>query len=124
LNVLMYTPCPPEFREQYMCALAPLVSRGSIEVFPGLVELLDRLRKPKDPLSLAIFFGPSKEDLRALIARRELFSEMKTLLVLPDEDEETVHLAHRALATFITYVDSPMSDLTGVVKKLIESSGS
>ena len=121
MNVFLYMPGAPEGRERVLGAVAPLVSQGSIEVFQGFAGFAERLRKPKDKLSMAILVGPTKDDIKSLITLRDYFNETKTLFVLPDGDEELLFLAHRAFATFITYIDSPVSDLTGVVKRLIES---
>jgi hypothetical protein len=124
MNLFLYTHVPHVGGEQILSAVAPLISQGSIEVFQHLTGFVERLRRPKDVLSLAILMGPSKDDLRMLVASRDFLKETKTLLVLPDQDEETLFLAYRVFPAFITYVDSPMSDLTAVVKRLAEANGS
>jgi hypothetical protein len=123
MNLFLYARALHEGGEQILSAVAPLISQGSIEVFQQLPGFVERLRRPKDPLSLAILLGPSKDDLRMIVASRDFLKETKTLLVLPDQDEETLFLAYRVFPTFITYVDSPLSDLTTVVKRIAGAHG-
>ena len=120
MNLFLYMPSHPEMRERVMSAVAPLVNRGSIELFEGVPELVDRLRKIKEFLSVAIIWAPSRDDLRILYSNRPFLDQTKLLLVLPDQEDETLTLAHRVLPTFVTYVDSPLSDLVAVMKRLTE----
>jgi hypothetical protein len=116
-------PKPSEKGSQLLSEVAPLVSPGSLEVFRDLSSFARRLRRPKDSFSAALIFEPTDEDLRGITSLRDVLKDTRTLLVLPDQKEETIVLAHRVLPAYIGYVDSGISDVVSVLRQLVQTFG-
>jgi len=123
MNVLFYMRTPGAKEDALLGAVAPFVSGGSLEVFTDLRSLAARIRKPKDAPSIAVVYNPNAPDLGALVSMRELLRGVRVLLVLPDEDEETITLAHRVRPAYITYIDDGPSGIVSVLKRLAAAAG-
>ncbi|MGZ5495229.1 MAG: hypothetical protein ACXWFO_00620 [Candidatus Aminicenantales bacterium] len=100
--------------------VTPLVPQDKIEVLNGSLALAERLRKPRDPFCAVLVLGPSHEDLRRIISLRDFLKDARMLLVLGDESEETISLAHRVLPTYISDLDESTSGVVSVLKQLMK----
>ncbi len=101
-------------------AVTPLVPKDKLEVLLGLPALAERLRKPHDPFCALLVLGPSHEDLRRIISLRDFLKDIRVLLVLGDESDETITLAHRVLPTYISELEDGTSGVVSVLKQLIK----
>jgi hypothetical protein len=123
MNLFFYIARPGGREEQLLGAVAPIVSRGSLEVFRNFRSLVERVRRPKESFSAAVIFNPTNEDLRKLVSIRDFLDETRVLLILPDQEEETIALAHRIFPTYIAYLDGDISGVVSVLKRLAEAQG-
>jgi hypothetical protein len=118
MNLFFFVSRPSGHEEQLLSAVAPIVSRGSLEVFRTFRGLAERIRRPKEYFSVAVVLNPTKEDLRKLVSIRDFLRETKVLLVLPDQDEETIALAHKVFPTYIADLDADVSEVVSVLRRL------
>jgi hypothetical protein len=118
MNLFFYLPGSRGKGEDVLGAVAPFACGGSLEVFPDLRSFAARMRRPKDSLSVALIWNPTKEDLRAIGSMRDLLTGVRTLLILPDQETETIALAHKIFPTYITYVDEGASKIVSVLERL------
>jgi hypothetical protein len=123
MNVLFYMRTPGSREDDLLSAVAPFVSRGSLEVFADLHDFAGRIRKPKEAPSVALIWNPSKEDLRAILPLQDFLRGVRVLLVLPDQEEDTIALAHRIRPAYITYIDDGISGVVSVLKRLTGTAG-
>jgi hypothetical protein len=123
MNLFFYMPRPSEKGAQLLSAAAPFVSRGSLEVFRDLTSFAERVRRPKDPFSAALIFDPTREDLRGITSLRDFLKDTRTLLILPDEHEEMISLAHRIFPAYIAYTDNNIADIVSVLGQLVKTFG-
>ncbi len=105
--------------EPYLRDIAPLVSPDRLDVFHDLASFAERLRKPKDPLTILLILRPSHEDLKKVVSLRDLVKDARVLLVLDDQSEETISLAHKVRPTYISYADNGTSGVVAVLKQLL-----
>ncbi len=118
MNLFIYMPRPGAAGGVLLSAVAAVVSSGSLEVFPVLRDFAARLRRPKDAPSIALVWNPTRQDLGELVEMRDYLIGVRTLLVLPDEEPETVALAHRIFPAYIAYVEDGVSEIVSVLKRL------
>jgi hypothetical protein len=123
MNLFFFVAKPGGHEERLLAAVAPLVSRGSLEVFRSFRGLDERVRRPKDAFSAAVVFNPTGEDLRKIAAVHDFLKGTKLFLVLPDQEEETIALAHKVFPTYITYLDADVTELVSVLRRLSEAQG-
>ncbi len=106
--------------EPFLRDASPLVPPGAVEVFRDLPSFAERLRRPKDPFSVVLVVGPSDEDLKKVAPLREYLKDSRIVLVLRDQSEKTISLAHRFLPTYITYLDNGTSGVVSVIKRVMK----
>jgi len=102
----------------------PLFPQDRLEVFVGLAGFAERIRKPRDPFGALVLLGPSHEDLRRVISLRDFLKDTRVLLVLGDQHEETISLAHKMLPTYISYLDNGTSGVVSVLRQLMKDAHS
>jgi len=121
MSLFVCLPTVSEKGNRLLESLRGLPAGVSVEAFETREGLIRRLRQPKDDSSIAILFDPKREDLEEMDRASQFFANVPLLLVLADQDAETIALALRLLPTFITYIDSDLSQLLSVVSKLLQS---
>jgi len=122
LNVLVLMTRRNHGGEELVKELSSLLPKGRLEVVNDVAALTEHVRKLRGPDSVAIIYNPANNDLRKIVALGGLFQEGRTMLVLPDQEEETVALAHSLLPAFITYVGDGNARVLSVIKKLAGAS--
>lgn len=118
MNLFLYMPPSGGRKDELLSAVAPFVSEGRLEVFRSIKSLAARMRGPKEALSIALIWDPTKEDLRNIGSMKDWLRGARILLVLSDQDSETIKLAHKVFPTYITYVDDDISKIVSVLKRL------
>jgi len=120
MNLLLYMPRPGKRGARLLAAIVPMIRHESLEVFPDLASFAERVKKPKDPTSVAIIFDPTDDELRGFTYLRNYLKGTKILLVLSGQDAETIALAHKLLPTYISYVDNDISRIGAVLKRTVK----
>jgi hypothetical protein len=118
MNLFFYMPPSGGRKDELLSVVAPFVSEGRLEVFSSLKSFAARVRGPKDTLSIALIWNPGREDLGKIASMRELLRGVRILLVLSDQQRETIKLAHKVFPAFIAYVDDDISKVVSVLKWL------
>jgi len=103
--------------------VTPVVPRDKLEVLPGPSALAERLRRPRDPSCVVLVLGPSHEDLRKIVSLREFLKDARIVLVLGDQSEETISLAHRVMPTYISDLGSGTTGVVSVLRQIVRDSG-
>ncbi len=118
MNIFVFLPRPEKRAERLLADLAHLVANGSLEVFADLPSFAARVRRPKDPGSVVLVYGPTHEDLNGLASLRDCLKWTRILLALPDQGEETIALSHKLFPTYIGYVDNGLAGIVCILKQL------
>jgi DNA-binding NarL/FixJ family response regulator len=122
MNLYIYLPDISEKGRRLLDSVRLLPPGINTEVFDTRSALVRRLRQPKVDSLIIVLFDPSHEDLEGLRDVRELLVSVPLLLVLSDQDLPTMALAHRLLPSYISYIDSDMTQLFSVIRKLLPAS--
>jgi hypothetical protein len=94
-----------------------------IEILRTIESLNRRLRQPVNNFNIAVLLASSKEDLLDLLAIRDLFWNLRIILIIPDRKSETVAMGHMLRPRFLSYADGNFKDVDAVLKKMLERSG-
>jgi hypothetical protein len=101
-------------------ALQPAVPEGTLETYRSARSIEERLRQPKDDLTIVVLLPGTPEDFLDLLTISDLLSRIRTIIVLPDTKAETIAIAHRLRPRYLTYIDGNLSGLSTVVEKMAE----
>jgi hypothetical protein len=61
--------------------------------------------------------------VQRLVSLREFLKDARILLVLGDQDEESLGWVHRTLPTYISYLDNGTAGIVTVLKQIMKGSG-
>jgi hypothetical protein len=123
MNLFFLMPGPDGGAERFLRDASPFVPQNALEVFRDVGGFAERLRRPKDPSSVVVVLGPSPEDLKRIAVLRDYLKDSRILLVLRDQSEETISLAHRVLPTYITYLDNSTAGIVSVLRQVMKDTG-
>ena len=101
-------------------AIESIVPIENTEIYREIAQLGKRLRLPTCDISVSVFFTKNKAELFDLVLLKESLLNLRIILILPDEDEETINMGHTLFPRFVTYIDSDFKDVKAVLKKMIQ----
>ena len=91
-----------------------------MEVFRNIESLAQRIRRPlPNRFNIVILLAASREDLADILSIRYLFHDVSIILVLPDQEAETIAKGHTLRPRFLTYTDSDFEEVAAVLNKMI-----
>ena len=97
------------------------ISSESIGIFQTHESFYDRIRQGKTDIPVAVVFASNRQDLINLQGMRELISDLRIIMILPDSDEESVKIGHSFYPRFISFTDSNFEDVAAVLLKIISN---
>ncbi len=120
MNIFFYLPKPEEKGNRFLAEIGTLAGRENLEIFRDLSSFALRVRQSKDPESIAVVFDPSDIELRGLGTLRDFLQGTRILLVLHDQNAETIALAHRLFPTYIASIDNDLAEVLAIVGRLLK----
>lgn len=122
MNVLFYSASLKGIGKRFLRVILSHVPQDRIEICRSIAALDSRLHMPLDGLTIAVFHIHSGDELEAMIARRELLADFRTILVLPDSEESTIAHGHLLRPRFVVYGDGDLPDASVVLGKMLQGS--
>ena len=123
MTLLIYTTKMGGAGERLLQTVDTVVSGENVKIYWTIDGLSRRLRQPRKDVNLAILLASFKQDLVDLLSIRDLQSDMKIILILPDSDPETVAKGHMLRPRFLTYCDSDFVDVAAVLSLMVRNLG-
>ena len=92
---------------------------AKIDICVGMDNLIGSLRRflVQRP-DMIILRASDEEELRIMAARRELFSDIFVILIIPEEKKEIVRLAHKLHPRLLIIENGAIAMLSEVIKKM------
>jgi hypothetical protein len=119
MNVILYVPNSDQ--NDIRQRIEGLIPEKTLKVYRTLEGLLERLHRPIDPKTIMIIVASSREKLSEVSPLRRILGDIRTVVVVPDQEPATVALAHQLRPRFLTYASSDFDDLFAVLRKMFES---
>jgi hypothetical protein len=121
MQLLFYASKNDKNEDRLEAAIRSAAPGGTIEHFTGLTELRDRLRSIFEPDSVMVLAAVDRSELKKMRTFRDMLTEIFIILVLPDREKSTIHLAHQLRPRFISQIQDDFSELNQVVTKMIQT---
>ena len=121
MTVLFYTTQSDLAAEQLQSVIEMLVLKDKLEMYQTFDSLSRRLRRPGNDLDIAVLAAASGEDLLKILSLRDLLSDIRIILILPDGKPDTISKAHTLGPRFLTYPDSDVEELQSVLSKMLDN---
>jgi hypothetical protein len=119
-TVLFYVKSLNKIDREFEKAIEESLPRDQVEMCRSLEELLAKLRTGERDALVALLLASDKQDLRDIILAKPFLGNVRSVLVLPDREEETIALGHTLLPRFIAYRDGDWHETAAVLEKLLE----
>jgi hypothetical protein len=119
MRILLYAPHSDDDGTRLETLLTQLAPWGSVERFDSLGAMSRRLQSPPLESRLAVLLAGSREELLNIASFKSAFEGMQILLILPEQDNELLMIAHQLRPRYITYRSDEFSDLIAVLQRKI-----
>ena len=120
--IALLSPAVPDSNWTRLCnTIAKKIPLESIGIFQTLESFRDRIRQGKTDIPIAVVFASNRQDLIKLQGIRELISDMRIIMILPDAEEESVKMGHSFYPRYISFTDSTFEDVAAVLQKIISN---
>ena len=122
MNVLLYLSEGNEKTAiRLLDAVRTVVSGHLLEILRDYQKLTVRLNKLPQEISMGVFLTQSRDQLLELITLRSVMEDIRTILIIPDDENVTIALGHLLRPTLLTSVDAEanFADVAAVLAKCI-----
>lgn len=90
----------------------------SVQVVRQLEDIRAMLLYRSEEIKIAVLLAATRQELLDLKSLWPLFEDKRTILILPDGEEETVAMAHSMRPRFISCGDRDFHDVIAVLEKM------
>jgi len=119
--LILYTRDQGETAVRLQDILQGIVPRKGVETYHSLRSLLHRLQHPSDQSFLLVLLAADREELLSFHLLSPWLTAGRTVLIVPDQTEETLKGVLRLRPRFFTYPDSNFSELSAVIGRMLEN---
>jgi hypothetical protein len=119
MNLALYANTENGTGEQLQRVLESTVPEAQVESCMTLECLDSKLKQPANRVSIAVLLAASRQELSELYAIKDLFRDIRIILILPDSKSETITLGHKLAPRFISYNNGNYNDVGAVLRKMV-----
>ncbi len=120
MRILLYAKTIEPFTDRLKNLIATHFSEGKIDVYQTIDTLSQRLRQPMEEPKIAILLTGSRGDLMDILSIQHLFRGTPIILFAPDNERETIALAHQLRPRFLCDFHSDCRVVTEVLKRMVK----
>jgi hypothetical protein len=117
MNLLVYARSPEGLRERWPKLFQDSIPSYGIEIYRTMGTFVHRLQHPPEHFIIILVLTDRKELLEILSIRHWLEGS-RLILIVPDQEEETLKAAHRLRPRFLTYLENDFSQVLRVLNKM------
>lgn len=122
MDLVFYCAADNRTGERYLQELESVNPKVAITVCCSPVELSERLKRPRFDLLAVVLLVADHRDLSDLLALCDLLWDARVVVILPNQENETLIKGHRLRPRFLAYVDGKAGDVSQVLTKMHSTS--
>ncbi|MFU8819543.1 MAG: hypothetical protein ACNA74_07465 [Desulfurivibrio sp.] len=110
-----------DYPERVECvrAIRQVTADLPLDICPDQAQLALSLPPLWSGEAVAILLIADPLDLKAALLHQELLTNLPLILVLPDDDRETVRTGHQLRPRFVGFHGNDFSEITAVLKRVL-----
>ncbi|MBN2432334.1 MAG: hypothetical protein JXQ27_12730 [Acidobacteria bacterium] len=120
MNIFFLMPKANDDMERLRDTLQRKHPGHTIEHLRSVKKLSQRLHQLSDKPDLILLAFPEIDMLRKVLPLTRLLHPHRVVIILPDREQETLHLAHRLRPRYVTDFDSEWHQLAAVLSRMID----
>jgi hypothetical protein len=117
MNLLVYARSPEGLRERWPKLFQDSIPSYGIEIYRTMGTFVHRLQHPPERFIIILLIA-DREDFLEIYSIEPLLHGTRLILIVPDQEEETLKTAHRLRPRFLTYLENDFSELLRVLNKM------
>lgn len=121
MNVVCYLDDHHESGSRLAALVQTYGSKAQVNICRTRDELTQRLLQPSQDIRAAVLLACDHQHLGLLLSLRDMLSNCRTILVLPDRDPSTVAQGHTFRPRLLTYMDADFVPLIEAVLGRIQA---
>jgi hypothetical protein len=119
MKMLLYSEKEDDKTEFLTRETEDLVWEEPIEVCQTIEALRHRLTRLGSSPDIAVIMVREKKELKMIVSLKDLLADVRTIVILPDREEDTISQGHKLYPRFLTYMDSDFGEVAAVLKKMM-----
>lgn len=116
---ILYLPAENSQEERFRSLLEIAVPEKKLEIYRTFEELSRGLRETGSGVKVAILFAVNQVEITQILSLGDVLADVKIILILADEDKETMMKAHRLRPRYVTWMDYDLVDIVTVFKRMV-----
>lgn len=117
---ILYIPEKNGFEQCFLALLRITVPDKQFETFHSIGALAERLGKLPCNVKVAVLFAVTREEFAEILSLGDLMRDVKTILVLADQDKDTITKAHSLRPRYISWLDNEFGNVPTVLKRMVD----
>lgn len=119
MDMIFYSSAEGRAEERLRGMIEKMIHGKSSEPCRNIDDLSEWLLQPHNDLTIAVLLAGDKDDLFNLTSISDLFHDARIILVVTDQEKDTISLAHRLRPRLLTYTDSDFAEVFAVLNNII-----
>ena len=120
MGVLLYATEADEAGKRLERIIKTTLVSLDIQVYRTINSLTQKLHQPKDGFLIAVLLAHNKKELSKILSLKDLFWNSRIILILPDQEMNTISKGHKLYPRFLSYVGSDFTDVAAVLEKMLK----
>lgn len=116
MTVLLYLP-PCEAAEKFERLITNCLSQENITICNNINTFYRGLRQAFSEI-IGVILINSQDDLDEILLLKDIIWSIRTILILPDNNPETVARGHAIRPRFLTFQDGDMNEVLTVLRRM------
>ncbi|MDQ5987608.1 MAG: hypothetical protein CSYNP_03353 [Syntrophus sp. SKADARSKE-3] len=119
--VIFYSAKEEKAGERLLEIVKMIVHEEDTMICRDIDTLSNILHQTRTAEAIAMLYTSRNSELQNILSLHELLWNMKLILVLPDDNADTVAKGHSLHPRFLSYSDSNFDDIAAVLKRMLRN---
>ncbi len=116
---ILYIPAVNGLEQRFHALLEMMIPHGRCGIYRSFEELSRALRKPCSNVKVAVLIAPDREEITRILSLGDWLCDVRIILILADDDKETMVKAHTLRPRYVTCMDCDVIDVVTVFKRMV-----
>ena len=120
MALIVYTPSENELERRFFALLEMAIPKKKFEICHSIGELSARLSMPLLNVKVVVLFAVTRTEITRILMLGDLMADVKSIIILADEDKDTMAKAHKLRPRYVTWLDCDPIDIVSVIKRMVD----
>jgi len=122
MALILYLSRGGKFEERLRKIVQETVPKEKVEVYRTLEGLSSRLHKSIFDIRAMVISVSNREELLGFLYLRDFLNDLRIVLILSEDDPETIAMAHALRPRFLAWRESNLSNIGLVLQRIVNLS--